>query len=78
LADAQRQAYVRYRDHILPEALEVASMAEDSYRLGRTGIAAFLQALQASRDARLQNLLAASGYQDALTDLERAMGAPIQ
>jgi len=78
LADAQRQAYVRYRDHILPEALEVASMAEDSYRLGRTGIAAFLQALQASRDARLQNLLAASGYQDALTDLERAMGVPIQ
>jgi len=77
LADAQRQAYVRYREHVLPQALEVASMAEDSYRLGRTGIAAFLQALQASRDARLQSLLAAAGYQDALTDLERAMGAPI-
>jgi len=78
LADAQRQAYLRYHDHILPQAVEVASMAEDSYRLGRTGIAAFLQALQASRDARLQSLLAASGYQGALADLERAMGTPIQ
>jgi len=77
LAEAQRQAYVRYRDHILPQALEVASMAEDSYRFGRTGFAAFLQALQAARDARLQNLLVASDYQDALTDLERTMGAPI-
>jgi len=62
----------------LPQAVEVASMAEDSYRLGRTGIAAFLQALQVSRDARLQSLLAASGYQGALADLERAMGTPIQ
>ncbi|HEU5180444.1 MAG TPA: TolC family protein [Candidatus Polarisedimenticolia bacterium] len=77
LAEAQRQAYLRYRDQVLPQAQEVESMAEDSYRLGQTGIAALLQALQASRDARLQGLLAASSYQDAITEVEHAIGAPI-
>ena len=52
-------------------------MAEDSYRLGQTGIAAFLQALQATRDARLRSLQAAADFQTALADLERAIGAPL-
>jgi len=77
LADAQRQQYLRYRDQILPQATEVERMAEDSYRLGQTGIAAFLQALQATRDARLRALQAALDYQNALADLERAMGTPL-
>ena len=41
-------------------------MAEDSYRLGQTGIAAFLQALQATRDVRLRALQAAADFQRAL------------
>ncbi len=77
LADAQRQQYQRYRDRILPQALEVERMAEDSYRLGQTGIAALLQALQASRDARLRSLQAGADFQSALADLERAIGAPL-
>ena len=52
-------------------------MAEDSYRLGQTGIAALLQALQASRDVQLRSLQTASDLQDALSELERAIGAPI-
>ena len=44
LAETERLTYVRYRDQILPQAEEVARMAEDSYRLGQTGIAALLQA----------------------------------
>jgi cobalt-zinc-cadmium efflux system outer membrane protein len=76
-AEAQRQQYVKYRDQILPQALEVERMAEDSYRLGQTGIAALLQALQASRDARLRSLQVAADFQNALADLERAIGAPI-
>jgi len=70
-------AYLRYRDQILPQALEVERMAEDSYRLGQTGIAALLQALQQSRQVRLQSLQTASDLQNALSDLERAIGAPI-
>ena len=75
--DAQRQAYLRYRDEILPQALEVERLAEDSYRLGQTGIVALLQAFQASRDARLRSIQAVSDFQTTLADLERSLGAPL-
>jgi cobalt-zinc-cadmium efflux system outer membrane protein len=78
IADAQRQQYVRYRDQILPQAVLVENMADDAYRLGQTGIAAYLQALQATRDVRLAALQAEAELQTALTDLERAIGAPLQ
>lgn len=77
IAAAQREQYLRYRDDIVPRALEVERMAESSYRLGQTGIAAYLQALQATRDVRLRSLQAEAELQTALTDLERAMGAPL-
>jgi cobalt-zinc-cadmium efflux system outer membrane protein len=77
LADARRTAYLRYQTEILPQALQVEQMAEDSYRLGQSGIAALLQALQASRDTRLRSLQTASDLQDALGELERAIGAPL-
>jgi outer membrane protein, heavy metal efflux system len=76
-AEAQRVAYVRYQNEILPLAQQVETMAQDSYRLGQTGIAALLQALQASRDIRLRSLQSASDFQDALGQLERAIGAPL-
>ena len=75
VAESQRQQYIRYRDEILPQALEVERMAEDSYKLGQTGIAAYLQALQASRDVRLRSIQSAADLQSALADLERAIGA---
>jgi cobalt-zinc-cadmium efflux system outer membrane protein len=77
LAEAERLAYLRYRDQILPQTLEVERMAEDSYRLGQTNIVALLQALQTSRTIRLQSLQTAQDFQNALSDLERAIGAPI-
>jgi cobalt-zinc-cadmium efflux system outer membrane protein len=77
LAEAERVSYLRYRDQILPQAQEVEQMAEDSYRLGQTGITALLQALQTSRQLRLQSLQTAADLQNALTDLERAIGAPL-
>ena len=76
-AEAQRLAYVRFRDLILPQAQEVEQLAQDSYQLGQTGIAALLQALQASRDLRLRALDAGSQFEAALADLERAIGAPL-
>lgn len=76
-ADARRRQFVRYRDEIMPEALEVERMAEDSYRLGQTGIAALLVALQSTRDARLRMLQAGSDFHEALAALERAMGVPV-
>jgi cobalt-zinc-cadmium efflux system outer membrane protein len=76
-ADAQRQLFLRYQTQIIPQAVEVERMAEDSYRLGQTGIAALLQALQATRDVRLRSLQAAADLYAALADLERAIGAPL-
>ena len=77
IADAQRQQYTRYRDEIVPQALEVERMAEDAYRLGQTGIAAYLQAVQATRDVRLRSIQAAADLHNAIADLERAVGAPL-
>jgi cobalt-zinc-cadmium efflux system outer membrane protein len=74
---AQRQLYVRYRDEIIPQAQQVEQLAQESYQLGQTGIAALLQALQATRDARLRAIDAVSLFQNALADLERAIGAPL-
>jgi outer membrane protein, heavy metal efflux system len=76
-AEAQRLAYIRFRDLILPQAEEVEQLAQASYQLGQTGIAALLQALQASRDLRLRALDAGSQFEAALADLERAIGAPL-
>ena len=76
LADAQRQQYVRYRDEIVPQAVELERMAEDAYRLGQTGISAYLQALQSTRDVRLRSIQAAADFQSALADLEQAIGVP--
>jgi cobalt-zinc-cadmium efflux system outer membrane protein len=76
-AEAQRQAYVRYRDVILPQAQQVEQLAQASYELGQTGIAALLQALQASRDVRLRSLDTISLFHTALADLEHAVGVPI-
>jgi len=78
VADAQRQEFIKYRDEILPQAQQVETMADDAYRLGQTGIAAYLQALQATRDVRLRFLQSEADLQNALADLEQAMGAPLQ
>jgi cobalt-zinc-cadmium efflux system outer membrane protein len=76
-AEVQRRAYLRFRDEILPRAAEVESMAEDSYRSGQTGLVALLQSLQSVHDLRLQAVQAGTDYQNALADLERAIGAPL-
>lgn len=78
VVEAQRQQVGRYRNEILPQAIQVENMADDAYRLGQTGIAAYLQALQATRDVRLRSLQAEADLQSALADLEQAVGAPLE
>ena len=76
-AETQRRAFLRFRDEILPRAAEVEALAEDSYRSGQTGLVALLQSLQSVHDLRLQAVQAGTDYQNALADLERAIGAPL-
>jgi outer membrane protein, heavy metal efflux system len=75
-AAARRQAQ-RFRDDILPRALEVEQLAEESYRAGETGLVALLQALQAARDVRLRAIQAGLDFQVAMADLEQAVGVPM-
>jgi cobalt-zinc-cadmium efflux system outer membrane protein len=75
-AVAQRQA-LRFRDEILPHALEVEGLAEESYRAGQSGLVALLQVLQTTRDLRLRAVQAGLDYQVALAELEQALGAPL-
>lgn len=77
LASAARQQYLRYRDQILPQAIEVEQMAEESYRAGQTNLVALLQSLQSARDLRVRSVQAGYDYQIALAELERAIGAPL-
>jgi cobalt-zinc-cadmium efflux system outer membrane protein len=76
-AETQRQTLLRFRDEVLPRAAEVEAMAEDSYRSGQTDLTALLQSLQSVHDLRLQAVQAGNDYQNALADLERAIGAPL-
>lgn len=76
-AEVQRQAMLRFRDTILPQAAEVERMAEDSYRSGQTNLVTLLQSLQSVHDLRVQAVQAETDYQTALADLERAIGAPL-
>lgn len=75
--DALAQQYRRYQSTLVPQAAEIEQLADDAYRLGRTGITAYLQALQASRDIRLRMLQTAADFQTARADLERALGTPL-
>ena len=77
-AQAARRRFLRYRDEIIPQLSTMETMAEDSYRSGQTGLAAFLQAMQAAREVRLLATDAGLEYQQALADLERALGGPIR
>ncbi|MDH4064432.1 MAG: TolC family protein [Acidobacteriota bacterium] len=74
---AERQRYLRYRDEVVPDALQVEQVAQDAYDLGQTGIVALLQALQSTRDVRLRALDSVAEYQNALADLERAIGVSL-
>jgi cobalt-zinc-cadmium efflux system outer membrane protein len=76
-AEAQRQAYLRYHDVIVPKAEQVERMALESFQSGQTGLPALLQAFQATRDVRLRSLDAMGQFQAAVADLERTMGAPL-
>ena len=77
-ATAARQAVDRFQNEILPASLQIEQMADESYRAGQTGLPAYLQTVQAARDARQRALQAGLDYQLALTDLERAMGTPLK
>ena len=76
-ASSAREQLVRSEADILPRALEIEKMAQDSYSSRQSNVAALLQTLQLTSDVRRRTLEAGAEYQRALADLERAIGAPL-
>jgi cobalt-zinc-cadmium efflux system outer membrane protein len=77
-AAAARQTVDRYQQDILVASRQIEGMAEESYRSGQTGLAAYLQTVQAAREVRQRALQAALDYQLALADVEHVMGTPLR
>lgn len=67
-----------YQTHVLAESQEVARLARLSYEVGQSDITSTLAAQQANIQVRSQYLDAVTAYQQAFTDLEQAVGEPLQ
>lgn len=67
-----------YQERLLPDSNEVARLARRSYEAGQSGITDALQAQQTYIQTQNDYLLAVSAYASAFSDLEFAIGKPLQ
>ena len=77
-ATVARDQINRYETSILPLALEAERQAQAAYDGGQISLPVLVQALMTARDTRQRGLQAGLDYQHALTELDRAIGAPIK
>lgn len=75
--EALRKQVDAYRERIVPVAAELAALAEESYKMGRTSVLSLLDAQRSLRDVRREYLQALLDFQGALADLEEVIGGPI-
>jgi cobalt-zinc-cadmium efflux system outer membrane protein len=75
--EAQRQRVESFRTHVIPTATELADLAEESYKSGRSPLLMLIEAQRALRDAKRDYLDALEEFQAALADLEEVIGGPI-
>lgn len=73
-----RERIRQYQEHTLAESEEVARLARRSYEVGQSDIASALLALQANVITRSQYIEAVTAYAQAVTNLEQAVGEPLQ
>ena len=76
--DAARRQVEAYQQRLVPTATDLETLAEESYRAGRTSVLGLLEAQRSLRDLRRESLQAALELQLALADLEEVLGTPIQ
>jgi cobalt-zinc-cadmium efflux system outer membrane protein len=74
---AQRARVEAFRTTLVPTAITIQGLVEESYRLGRDSILTTLVAQRALRDVRTEYLEALLTLQAAAADLEDILGAPI-
>ena len=74
---AQRERVESFRTRVIPAATELADLAEESYKSGRSPLLLLIEAQRALRDAKRDYLDALHEFQAALADLEEVIGGPI-
>ncbi|MBX9692902.1 MAG: TolC family protein, partial [Cyanobacteria bacterium] len=74
---AARERVGLYQSKILPASEKVSKMARRGYEVGQTDITSTLAAQQANIQTKVAYLDAVRSYQQALTDLEQAVGHPL-
>jgi cobalt-zinc-cadmium efflux system outer membrane protein len=77
-AEAQRDQVDSFRRTLVPTAVSIEELAEESYRLGRTPVLAVLDAQRSLRDVRSDYLQSCLALQAAVADLEDVLGGPIE
>jgi outer membrane protein, heavy metal efflux system len=76
--EAARRQVEAYEQRLVPTATDLETLAEESYRAGRTSVLGLLEAQRSLRDLRRESLQAALDLQLAIADLEEVLGTPIQ
>jgi outer membrane protein, heavy metal efflux system len=74
----QKSRVEAYRTALVPTAVAIQGLAEESYRLGRDSILTALMAQRALRDVKAEYLEALLALQSAAADLEDLLGTPIK
>ncbi len=67
----------RYETVLMPKAKRVVDLSQRSFQEGKANILIPLNAQQAYMETHLEYLQAVTDYQNALSDLERAVGTPL-
>jgi cobalt-zinc-cadmium efflux system outer membrane protein len=75
---AQRQRADAYTTRLVPTAVDLESLAEESYRAGRTSVLSVLDAQRTVRDVRDEALQAALDVQTSIAELEELLGTAVQ
>ncbi len=75
--DAQRRQLDAYQQRLVPTATDLESLAEESYRAGRTSILGMLDAQRSLRDLRREALQVMLDLQFSLADLEEILGTAL-
>jgi outer membrane protein, heavy metal efflux system len=75
---AVRRQVEAYDQRLVPTATDLQTLAEESYRAGRTSVLGLLDAQRSLRDLRREALQAALDLQLALADLEEVLGTELR
>src|SRR5262245_50142861 len=76
--DAERRQLDAFERRLIPTATDLQTLAEESYRAGRTSVLGLIESQRALRELRRDALQAALDLQLSIAELEETIGAAIR